>query len=281
MLMKTILVIEDEVQTLNIFLRCLEFEGFRAYGAKGGAEGIELARSCQPDLIVCDILMPDLDGYGVLSTLRRSPQTAGIPFIFLTAKVTMVDLRQGMELGADDYLTKPCTVEQFLAAIATRLQRHEDLRQFPQEGQSNSPPNSVVNQSIAEFTNPETWFPQCNHLGNLETVFQFIEAHYQEPLKLEDVAKAAGYAPAYLTNLIQKETGRSIKQWIIERRMRQARQLLQNTTESVCKVAELSGYPDPGYFSSQFRRLHGISPLVWRKKVRGKTQGDRLAIHAQ
>ncbi len=271
--MKTILVIEDEVQTLNIFLRCLEFEGFRACGAKGGSEGIELARSCQPDLIVCDILMPDLDGYGVLSTLRRSPATAGIPFIFLTAKVTMVELRQGMELGADDYLTKPCTVEQFLAAIATRLQRQEDLRQFQQDihrDSSHSHHSFATNQSISEFENPETCFPHCDNLENLETVFQFIEAHYQEPLKLEDVAKAAGYAPAYLTNLIQKETGRSVKQWIIERRMRQARQLLQSTTDSVCKVAELSGYPDPGYFSSQFRRIHGTSPLVWRKKVREK-----------
>ncbi|MEM7649738.1 MAG: response regulator, partial [Cyanobacteria bacterium P01_A01_bin.70] len=125
--MKTVLIIEDEAQTRSIFLKCLKFEGFQALGASTGGEGMAIARHHQPDLVVCDIMMPDIDGYAVLQTLRKSPRTAAIPLIFLTAKVTMADLRQGMTLGADDYLTKPCTVEQFLTAIATRLSRQEAL----------------------------------------------------------------------------------------------------------------------------------------------------------
>lgn len=268
--MKTILIIEDEAQTRNVFLKCLQFEGFNALGARNGSEGIDLAHSGQPDLIVCDILMPDLDGYSVLEILRRSPNTAAVPFIFLTAKVTMADLRQGMQLGADDYLTKPCTVEQFLAAIATRLKRQEDFLTIHPKSESYSPETLASNNS--EISKPEVFFPNCL---NLEKVFEFIEAYYQQPIKLDDVAREAGYSPAYLTNLVQKETGRTVKQWIIERRMLEARKLLKNTTKPVCKVAELSGYPDPGYFTSQFHRLHGISPLTWRKSSRIKTTGDR------
>lgn len=257
--MKKILIIEDEAQTRNIFLRCLEFEGFKTCGASNGTEGIKLAQSCRPDLIVCDIMMPDMEGYTVLSRLRCSPETAAIPFIFLTAKVSMTDLRKGMELGADDYLIKPCKVEQFLSAIATRLKRQEDLAKLYRQPSSfsDSQPN-VGSQTLEKHS----CFPNC---PNLADVFHFIEAHYNKPLKLDDVAREAGYSPAYLTNLVHKQTGRTVKQWIIERRMLQARKLLQTTTESVYKIAELSGYPDAGYFTSQFRRFHGVSPLIWRK----------------
>lgn len=259
--MKTILIIEDETETRNVFLKCLEFEGFRAYGARNGSEGIQLAQSQSPDLIVCDILMPDMDGYAVLETLRRSPDTASIPFIFLTAKVTMADLRQGMELGADDYLTKPCTVEQFLAAIATRLQRYQEVSGSQEKTLENNQDLEIpdkIEQDETDFS-----FPDCS---SLRPVFNFIETNYSQPLKLNDVAHEAGYSPAYLTNLVQKKTGRTIKQWIILRRMVQARKLLKTTTKSIAKIAELSGYPDAGYFTSQFRRFHGISPLIWRKK---------------
>lgn len=251
--MKMILIIEDERQTRNIFLKSLEFEGFCAYGASNGSEGVQFARDYQPHLVVCDIMMPDMDGYTVLSQLRSSPETAGIPLIFLTAKVTMADLRQGMELGADDYLTKPCTVEQFLAAIATRLKRQDDLLKLYSEKCPEPQPSSI--------------FPHCPQLTQ---VFRFIETSYHQPINLKDVADAAGYSPAYLTHLVQKQTGQTIKQWIIKQRMARACQLLQTTQQSIKQVAELSGYPDPGYFTRQFRQIYGISPLRWRQQYHGQ-----------
>lgn len=260
--MKTILVIEDETQTRNIFLKCLQFEGFHAYGARNGREGVELAQSCQPDLIVCDILMPDIDGYTVLSKLRCSQKTAAIPLIFLTAKVTMADLRRGMELGADDYLTKPCTVEQFLAAIATRLQRHENLVNLYKDAIATHREQNKT--TISQSASDRFIFPDCPKLAK---VFHFIENYYHKPINLNDVAREAGYSPAYLTNLVQKQTGRTIKQWIIERRMTQARELLKTTTKSIRAIAELSGYPDAGYFTRQFRQFNGVSPLNWRQQT--------------
>ncbi|OKH17015.1 response regulator [[Limnothrix rosea] IAM M-220] len=261
--MTKILIIEDEAQTRNVFLRCLEIEGFDTCAASNALDGLELALREQPDLIVCDILMPDQTGYFVLSKLRRSPQTAAIPFIFLTAKVTMSELRQGMQLGADDYLTKPCTVEQFLEAIAVRLQRHQDViisqsNQNPSTGIASQP----VTNRFDESESLDFCFP---HNETLNPIFRFIETHYNQSVKLDEIAREVGYSPAYLTNLVQKETGRTIKQWIIARRMMQARKLLKNTTQTVREIANHCGYPDAGYFTSQFRKFHDETPLKWRK----------------
>ena len=252
--MQTILVIEDEAQTREIFLRCLKFEKFNGIGAENGSTGVRLATKHQPDLVVCDIMMPDMDGYEVLSSLRQNDATASIPFIFLTAKVAMTDLRQGMTMGADDYLTKPCTVENFLDAIASRLKRQEDLKRGLRTRSDPSPTTSAVETTI---------FPDC---PRLLAVFEFIEAHYQKPINLTDVAQAVGYSPAYLTNLSQSHTGRTVKAWIIERRMAQARQLLGNTAESIKHIADSIGYADAGYFTRQFRKLHGVTPQVWRSQ---------------
>ena len=127
--MKKILVIEDEAQSREMFLECLEAEGFDALGAENGFVGVQRAQEELPDLVICDIRMPQLDGYGVLAQLRQNPRTAIIPFIFLTAKTTQPERRYGMELGADDYLTKPCTAEDLLRAIAKvcQLTRQSNL----------------------------------------------------------------------------------------------------------------------------------------------------------
>jgi DNA-binding NarL/FixJ family response regulator len=120
-----VLVIEDEPDTRENLLTMLEMEGFQPLVAPHGRAGVELARRELPDLILCDISMPELDGYGVLEALRSSSETSSIPFIFLTAKGDLKDLRMGMNLGADDYLSKPAEVEEILAAIRSRLQRRQ------------------------------------------------------------------------------------------------------------------------------------------------------------
>lgn len=126
---KKILVIEDEPPVRNNLLILLKAEGFDALAAVDGLAGLQLAQTHLPDLILCDIMMPNLDGYGVITALRSSPETASIPFIFLSAKADRSDLRQGMELGADDYLTKPFTRVELLGAIAARFERQVAINQ--------------------------------------------------------------------------------------------------------------------------------------------------------
>lgn len=121
--MAKILVIEDERIIRENILEFLEIENFEVFGAENGKVGIALAIENKPDLIVCDVMMPEIDGYSVLKILREEPSTATIPFIFLTALADKADTRKGMELGADDYLTKPCSPSQLLAAIKIRLEK--------------------------------------------------------------------------------------------------------------------------------------------------------------
>lgn len=127
--MATILVIEDEQAILGNLLEILDLEGFQAIGARQGIEGIQKAQAHRPDLILCDIKMPCLDGYGVLEALRQDPDTAAIPVIFLSARGDRSDIRRGMNLGADDYLTKPCTIADLLEAVHSRLKKQAALIQ--------------------------------------------------------------------------------------------------------------------------------------------------------
>jgi diguanylate cyclase (GGDEF)-like protein len=122
--MTTILVIEDVEALREEIMETLSYEGFDALGAENGLVGVQMSKTYVPDLIICDIAMPELDGYGTLVALRQEPKTSMIPFIFLTAMTEKVDMRQAMQLGADDYLTKPFTSGELLGAIASRLQKY-------------------------------------------------------------------------------------------------------------------------------------------------------------
>lgn len=121
----TILVIEDERLTRNSLINFLKSEGFTTLEATNGHMGIELAENHLPDLIICDILMPELDGYDVLTTLQLDAKTASIPFIFLTVTATEEGWQQSMDMGADDYLSKPVTSEKLRAAISTQLKKKQ------------------------------------------------------------------------------------------------------------------------------------------------------------
>ncbi|AFY70795.1 response regulator receiver modulated diguanylate cyclase/phosphodiesterase [Thalassoporum mexicanum PCC 7367] len=123
-----ILVIEDMEALREEVIDTLSYEGFDVMGAENGLVGVKIAQSFLPDLIVCDVMMPELDGYATLEILRQNPETAAIPFIFLTAKADKGDMRQGMELGADDYLTKPFTVSELIGAVNARLRKYAALR---------------------------------------------------------------------------------------------------------------------------------------------------------
>ncbi len=127
--MTKILVIEDQESVRLNLVEMLEAEDYDVVGAQNGMIGALWALDHLPDLIICDVMMPELDGYGVIATLRHDPATTTIPFIFLTAKADKSDLRQGMELGADDYLTKPFTRAELLGAIAMRFTKQEAITQ--------------------------------------------------------------------------------------------------------------------------------------------------------
>ena len=257
--MKKILIIEDEAQNRNLLLKGLEAEGFDTIGAENGLVGIQRAQEQLPDLVVCDVMMPEIDGYGVLVKLRQEPVTAIIPFIFLTARVTKTERRQGMKLGADDYIIKPSTVEELLGAINVRLEKQAALRQWYAEQLQQVPEPPVADTAISA---PNSVFPSVPQLSK---VFDFIEANYHQPITLHDVAQAVGYSRAYLTSLVGSQTGQTVNRWIVKRRIAAACSLLLETDQSLEEIAAAVGYQNVCHFFRQFRQHNGTTPHVWRK----------------
>lgn len=150
--MKTILVIEDQPIMRQKTVTILRMEGYDVLEAPNGSEGVRTALEELPELILCDIMMPELDGYGVLQAVRRNGATAATPFIFFTAKGEKPDVRAGMNLGADDYLVKPVPRVELLEAIQARLQRQRLQEEHYREtlASLNEPPDFNSHTPLVE-----------------------------------------------------------------------------------------------------------------------------------
>ena len=174
--MKKILLIEDNKDVRENTAEILALAQYNIITAEDGKEGVELAFREKPDIIICDIMMPILDGHGVLHLLSKNPETSHIPFIFLTAKADQMDFRKGMEMGADDYITKPFDDIQLLNAIEVRLKKSDILRK---EFSKNV-------EGIYEFID------DAKEIVSLEKLSQKNEL--RDYKKKEDVYKEGGYA---------------------------------------------------------------------------------------
>lgn len=145
--MKSVLVIDDNQDIRENTAEILELAGYKTFTAENGKKGVELAQREKPDIIVCDIMMPELDGYGVLHLLRKNADTEHIPFVFLTAKTERSDFRKGMEMGADDYITKPFEDIELLNAVEVRLKKAAIL------DSKYAPSQQGINQFIKDVKN--------------------------------------------------------------------------------------------------------------------------------
>jgi len=182
--MKKILVIEDEPEMRRNIVMLLRYRSYQPLEAENGRRGLELVRRETPDLILCDVMMPELDGYEVLRALRADEKLALIPFVFLTAKGEKDDLRSGMNLGADDYLTKPVGNNDLIQAIEARLQRsaQQARREFKPDFSSVEP---LVGLGLTPRA-AETllWLAQGKTNGDIATILGITEStikkHVQE-----------------------------------------------------------------------------------------------------
>ncbi|HEX2906793.1 MAG TPA: response regulator [Phototrophicaceae bacterium] len=194
--MTRILAIDDDDLILEQVVMWFEAEGYEVASALNGAEGVELAVQQPPDLIVCDISMPEMSGYDVLVELRQHPETALVPFMFLTAQSDRAFVRHGMELGADDYLTKPFTRPELLSAARTRLQRRSVVADsYAQE-------LDEIKSSLARKVTHELKTP----LSNIQLVKDIIERHFESlsQLEVKDLMEALGSGTERLNHLVDQ-----------------------------------------------------------------------------
>ena len=177
--MKKILVVEDNAEVRENLEEILELSGYEVVTAKDGKVGVEKALKNPPDLILCDVMMPQLDGFGVLNILSKKSATANVPFVFLTAKTEKSDLRRGMNLGADDYVTKPFYKDELLDVIDTRLKKSEKLRkQFDK-----------TDKGLSAFINEAKGYEELKKLPNERKVKSY---------KRRDIIFEEGDYPRYL-----------------------------------------------------------------------------------
>lgn len=179
--MKKILIIEDNEDVRENTADILELANYKVSTAENGNIGIHIAEQLHPDVILCDIMMPELDGYEVLQRLSKNRKTASIPFIFLTAKTDKTDIRKGMNLGADDYLTKPFNDKDLLEAIEARLKKHNFLKkEF----------SSRTIKGVSEFIEAASEYMDLEHLSKNYTPRKY---HKKELVFMEGNAANALY----------------------------------------------------------------------------------------
>ena len=205
--MKTILVIEDQPNMLANLVTILRMENYDVLTATTGREGVALAKDKTPDLIICDVMMPEMNGHQVLERLREHSPTAATPFIFLTAKGEARDVRTGMNLGADDYLTKPVTATDLLASVAARLRRaeHASPGTFSVDFSSSKPLESLgLTPREAEVL---LWVAQGKSNADIATILATAEGtikkhvqHIFEKLSVESRSAATLLALECLSN---------------------------------------------------------------------------------
>lgn len=196
--MKTILVIEDSKDILENTAEILELSNYKVFTAPNGIAGVEMALAHKPDLILCDIMMPHLDGYGVLHMVQKNPELQHTPFIFLTAKTGATDMRKGMSLGADDYITKPFDATELLDAIEGRLKKTELFKKSVSDGIREMDELITMvsgEKALEEFVNGR----QLDRYKKKQRIF----SEGNHPLRLYYVQK--GMVKIYKTNNYGKE----------------------------------------------------------------------------
>jgi len=228
--MRTILVIEDNQDIRENVEEILTLSDYIVLTAANGKEGVEVATKQKPDLIICDIMMPGIDGYGVLHVLHKDPQTQNIPFIFLTSKSERSDFRAAMEMGADDYITKPFSGNELLNAVDSRLKKSEIIKktltadiQGLNELRSALSYNKTLEQLTAEsnvnnYKKRQVIYKQGNHphylfyilTGKVKT-FKTHEDGKDLVIDLYNEGDFFGYT-ALLENAIYKETAEAIEE---------------------------------------------------------------------
>ena len=195
---KRIVLVEDNKAVRENITEILELSGYEVVGADNGRSGVETVTKELPDLVICDIMMPELDGYAVLNLLSKNPKTSAIPFIFLTAKAERADFRKGMDMGADDYITKPFDDTELLSAIEARLKKKEQLKT---EFALNT---DGVNEflKVAKKTGNTTLISDTREIMHVKKK-QVIYANTQKPANLFFVSK--GKVKTFKINELGKE----------------------------------------------------------------------------
>ena len=244
---QNVLVIEDNDDMRAFITHLLEDRNYKVYEAVNGKFGIDLAIEIVPDLIISDVMMPVMDGYQVVQALKSNLVTDHIPIVMLTAKASFDSMIDGLQLGVDDYISKPFKSEEFLLRIGNALERQEKLRQkFTDSASSNHEVEAVKPEIVQKI--------EDIIIGDLLT-----------HISVEELAEECAMSRSQLHRKVKSLTGLSTTELLTKIRLDLAINDIRTTTLSVSEIAYKYGYSDPAYFSRLFKKQFDLTPSEVRK----------------
>lgn len=269
----TVLIVEDDTD-LRKFIRAILEDTYTVYEAENGKEGLEKARNLIPDLIVSDIMMPEMDGMEFLKEIRSNINTSHILFILLTAKTTIDSQLEGLEFGADEYITKPFNVPLLKVRIKNLLERRHSLQSYYQKfvsfnlGTEQGDEADVGFESDKIISPPATISPRDQEF--MATTISIIEKNIDNSdFIVEDLAQELGMSRTVFFKKIKNLTGMAPIEFIKDIIIQHAAQLLATSDHSVKEITYMLGYSDPKYFSKCFKKKYGVSPSEYKKEQQG------------
>jgi len=253
-----VLLIEDHPDVVAYIASCLQKE-YRVLVGKDGQEGIDIAIETIPDLIITDVMMPYKDGFEVCHKLKNDERTSHIPIIMLTAKSDMESKLEGLERGADAYLTKPFHKEELLLRIKKLMELRENLQQYYLSSAGLTEGATII-KDVPQMAQVDDYF--------VKKARKTVETHLDDfEFNVEELCKAMNLSHSQLHRKLSALTGYSAQKFIRYIRLAKAKELLQNPDLSITAIALDTGFNDPSYFGRVFRQEFGVAPTEWREKM--------------
>lgn len=259
---ETLLIVEDNVE-LRFFLRTIFISYFNVIEATNGNSGIEKSKQFLPDIIICDVMMPQKDGIEMLQELREEITTSHIPIVLLTAKSTIESKLAGMKFGADDYITKPFSATFLKARIFNLLEQRKKLQALY---------CASLQPSIQAQIEQQTELPTAPKLSPndqkfMDTILSFINKHLDNgDLMVEDIAKEANMSRSVFFKKLKTLTGLSPIEFLKDIRIKNAAELIKKNEYNMAQIAYMVGFNDSHYFSKCFKQQYGITPTEYKDK---------------
>lgn len=240
--MDRILLVEDEGDIRENLAELFENRSFTVFTAENGNIGYEKAREIIPDLIISDVIMPVMDGFEMLDAIKKDPRTMHLPVILLTAKGMLESKVKGLEIGADDYVTKPFEFEELMARAKSAITNRKRVLQKLKI----SPTEQDVESKDDVF---------------LRKVIQAVEKNIDNfNFSIDDLAREIGYSRSSIQKKIKSLTGKTTSQLIREFRLEKARQLIQQDSGFLSEIAMAVGFNSLSYFSNSYKEYFGVPP---------------------
>ena len=256
----TLLIVEDNAE-LRYFLHYLFSPHFNILEAENGRIGWEKGREFLPDIIISDVMMPELDGIGMLRLIREEKSTSHIPVVLLTAKSTVENKIEGMEVGADDYITKPFSGSYLKARIFNLLEQRKKLQALYCA--------SLLPDNDASKTEDEIDVPTlpASDRQFMETLTAYIEMHLgNSDLVVEDMAKGVNMSRSVFFKKLKSLTGLSPNELLKNARIKRSAVLIKEGSYSMQQIAYMVGFNDAHYFSRCFKQVYGMTPSEYKEQ---------------